>query len=207
MPSSRPAAIWSLTTGSMRRPSSRRWQQPGASEEDQMRMRRGVGRVGRPGLVGTMARTAVVAGTATAVVGGVSRHQQGEIRPADRRGCLGAATAAGSDGAGSGRGGCRPAGRCPGRAPLSRRATAASRAAGACQAEGAGHPQRGGVCRREGASSEADTEGQPTTMLSLLPSSFAHDPGRHCHDGAVVVRQPLLKIRKEAPPARRRRGR
>lgn len=39
-------------------------------------MRRGVGRVGRPGLVGTMARTAVVAGTATAVVGGMSRHQQ-----------------------------------------------------------------------------------------------------------------------------------
>jgi hypothetical protein len=40
-------------------------------------MRRGVGRgrVGRPGLVGTMARTAVVAGTATAVVGGVSHHQ------------------------------------------------------------------------------------------------------------------------------------
>jgi Short C-terminal domain len=33
-------------------------------------------RVGRPGLVGTMARTAVVAGTATAVVGGVSRSQQ-----------------------------------------------------------------------------------------------------------------------------------
>ena len=31
-------------------------------------------RVGRPGLVGTMARTAVVAGTATAVVGGMSRH-------------------------------------------------------------------------------------------------------------------------------------
>jgi hypothetical protein len=33
-------------------------------------------RMGRPGLVGTMARTAVVAGTATAVVGGVSAHQQ-----------------------------------------------------------------------------------------------------------------------------------
>ncbi len=32
-------------------------------------------RVGRPGVVGTMARTAVVAGTATAVAGGVSRHQ------------------------------------------------------------------------------------------------------------------------------------
>ena len=32
-------------------------------------------RRGRPGLVGTMARTAVVAGTATAVVGGVSGHQ------------------------------------------------------------------------------------------------------------------------------------
>jgi Short C-terminal domain len=36
---------------------------------------RGIGRRG-PGLVGTMARTAVVAGTATAVVGGVSRKQQ-----------------------------------------------------------------------------------------------------------------------------------
>ncbi len=33
-------------------------------------------RVGRPGLVGTMARTAVVAGTATAVAGGVARRQQ-----------------------------------------------------------------------------------------------------------------------------------
>lgn len=33
-------------------------------------------RMGRPGLVGTMARTAVVAGTATAVVGGVKGKQQ-----------------------------------------------------------------------------------------------------------------------------------
>jgi Short C-terminal domain len=33
-------------------------------------------RGGRPGLIGMAARTAVVAGTATAVVGGVSRHQQ-----------------------------------------------------------------------------------------------------------------------------------
>jgi hypothetical protein len=41
-----------------------------------MIMRRGIGRVGRPGLLGTAARTAVVAGTATAVVGGMSRHQQ-----------------------------------------------------------------------------------------------------------------------------------
>src|SRR3954447_25472202 len=32
-------------------------------------------RIGRPGLVGTMARTAVVAGTATAVAGSVNRHQ------------------------------------------------------------------------------------------------------------------------------------
>jgi uncharacterized protein YlxW (UPF0749 family) len=31
-------------------------------------------RMGRPGLIGTMARTAVVAGTASAVVGGMSRH-------------------------------------------------------------------------------------------------------------------------------------
>ncbi len=37
---------------------------------------RPVRRVGRPSVVGTVARTAVVAGTATAVVGGVSRHQQ-----------------------------------------------------------------------------------------------------------------------------------
>jgi len=41
-----------------------------------MLARRGIGRVGRPGVVGTVARTAVVAGTATAVAGGVSRHQQ-----------------------------------------------------------------------------------------------------------------------------------
>jgi Short C-terminal domain len=39
-------------------------------------------RMGRPGLVGTMARTAVVAGTATAVAGGVSRHQQGKQQAA-----------------------------------------------------------------------------------------------------------------------------
>src|SRR5580692_11525737 len=31
-------------------------------------------RIGRPSLIGTMARTAVVAGTASAVVGGMSRH-------------------------------------------------------------------------------------------------------------------------------------
>ena len=35
-----------------------------------------IGRFGRPGLVGLAARTAVVAGTATAVSGGVARHQQ-----------------------------------------------------------------------------------------------------------------------------------
>jgi ATPase subunit of ABC transporter with duplicated ATPase domains len=34
-------------------------------------------RMGRPGLVGTMARTAVVAGTATAVSNNVSRRQAG----------------------------------------------------------------------------------------------------------------------------------
>jgi membrane protease subunit (stomatin/prohibitin family) len=38
--------------------------------------RRGIGRAGRQGLIGTMARTAVVAGTASAVAGGVSRRQQ-----------------------------------------------------------------------------------------------------------------------------------
>jgi hypothetical protein len=35
-------------------------------------------RMGRPGLIGMAARTAVVAGTATAVAGGVQRHQQGK---------------------------------------------------------------------------------------------------------------------------------
>ncbi|WP_029254048.1 SHOCT domain-containing protein [Paraoerskovia marina] len=34
-----------------------------------------VRRVGRPGLIGTMARTAVISGTATAVSGGVQRRQ------------------------------------------------------------------------------------------------------------------------------------
>ncbi|WP_096303986.1 SHOCT domain-containing protein [Jatrophihabitans sp. GAS493] len=38
--------------------------------------------MGRPGLVGTMARTAVVAGTATAVAGGVQRHQQNKAMAA-----------------------------------------------------------------------------------------------------------------------------
>ena len=44
--------------------------------------RRGVGRVGRPSLVGTAARTAVIAGTATAVVGGVSNRQQAKAQQA-----------------------------------------------------------------------------------------------------------------------------
>ncbi|GAB3799779.1 hypothetical protein GCM10028798_13310 [Humibacter antri] len=35
-----------------------------------------IGRFGRPGLIGLAARTAVVAGTATAVTGGIMRHQQ-----------------------------------------------------------------------------------------------------------------------------------
>jgi len=39
-------------------------------------------RGGRPGLVGTMARTAVVAGTATTVSGGVARRQQGKAQQA-----------------------------------------------------------------------------------------------------------------------------
>jgi hypothetical protein len=43
---------------------------------------RPVRRAGRRGVVGTMARTAVVAGTATAVAGGVSRRQQGRAQQA-----------------------------------------------------------------------------------------------------------------------------
>ena len=45
-------------------------------------MRRGIGRVGRPSLLGTAARTAVVAGTATAVVGGMSNRQQAKAQQA-----------------------------------------------------------------------------------------------------------------------------
>ena len=44
--------------------------------------RRGVGRVGRPSLVGTAARTAVIAGTATAVAGRVSGAQQAKAQQA-----------------------------------------------------------------------------------------------------------------------------
>lgn len=44
--------------------------------------RRGMMRAGRPGLVGTMARTAVVAGTATAVSGNVARRQQAKAAEA-----------------------------------------------------------------------------------------------------------------------------
>lgn len=40
-------------------------------------------RIGRPGLVGTMARTAVIAGTATAVSGGMQRRSAG--RQADQQ--------------------------------------------------------------------------------------------------------------------------
>lgn len=39
-----------------------------------------IGRRRGPGLVGMMARTAVVAGTATAVSGSVSRHQQKKVQ-------------------------------------------------------------------------------------------------------------------------------
>jgi hypothetical protein len=45
-------------------------------------MRRAVRRVGRPSVLGTVARTAVVAGTATAVVGGVSRHGEQKAQQA-----------------------------------------------------------------------------------------------------------------------------
>jgi len=42
-------------------------------------------RMGRPGLVGTMARTAVVAGTANAVVGGMNRSQQAKSAEAQQQ--------------------------------------------------------------------------------------------------------------------------
>ena len=42
-------------------------------------------RIGRPGLVGTMARTAVIAGTASAVSGNVARRQQGRAQAAQQQ--------------------------------------------------------------------------------------------------------------------------
>lgn len=42
--------------------------------------RRGVGRAGRPGLIGTAARTAVIAGTATAVSGRVAANQAAQAQ-------------------------------------------------------------------------------------------------------------------------------
>jgi hypothetical protein len=39
-------------------------------------------RMGRPGLVGTMARTAVIAGTANATVGAMNRRQAGQAQAA-----------------------------------------------------------------------------------------------------------------------------
>jgi hypothetical protein len=54
-----------------------RWSVAAGSDgfEESGDMFRRMGRVGRPGLVGTVARTAVVAGTATATANAVSRHQ------------------------------------------------------------------------------------------------------------------------------------
>ena len=51
-------------------------------------------RMGRPGLVGTMARTAVIAGTATAVAGGVRNHQEQKAVAAQQAGRSPAAAAA-----------------------------------------------------------------------------------------------------------------
>jgi hypothetical protein len=42
-------------------------------------------RFGRPGLIGTMARTAVIAGTATAVTGGMARRQQSKAMAAEQQ--------------------------------------------------------------------------------------------------------------------------
>lgn len=42
-------------------------------------------RMGRPGVLGTMARTAVIAGTANATVGAMNRHQQGRTAAANEQ--------------------------------------------------------------------------------------------------------------------------
>ena len=47
--------------------------------------RRGIVRAGRPGLMGTVARTAVVAGTATVTAGAISSRQQRRAQGSRRR--------------------------------------------------------------------------------------------------------------------------
>ena len=51
-------------------------------------------RMGRPGLVGTMARTAVVAGTATAVVGGMQGKKQAQAQAQQQQAAAAAANEA-----------------------------------------------------------------------------------------------------------------
>ena len=102
-------------------------------------------RMGRPGLVGMAARTAVVAGTATAVSGSVQRHQAekaaGPVRAAAVRGpaAAGADERRGAAGrrAAAGGGGSRSAGRACGRRDRHRRRTAEARRAAASRASSA----------------------------------------------------------------------
>jgi hypothetical protein len=54
-------------------------------EEDQAMLLRPFVRNGRPGLIGTMARTTVVVGTGAGAGGGLTRRQQATAQPAARR--------------------------------------------------------------------------------------------------------------------------
>ena len=79
----------------------------------------------------TVGRTAVIAGTATVVAGGVNRHQQ---QKAAQQECRRAAGPPAGAGAGGGRTGLR---------------RAHQQAEGAGQPQGPGHPDRGRVRRPE----------------------------------------------------------
>ena len=139
-------------------------------------MRRGMRR--GPGLVGTMARTAVIAGTATAVSGAVVNHQQGkqmekqaEVEAqyqaqADATPGPADAGPARRDAGAAGAGGDRP-GRGSGTGPRGRRVRPARPAHPAPGAEGRRRPERRRVRRRKG---EAPRELIPTGLQSDGPS-------------------------------------
>ena len=122
-PSAAPAASWSPAAASPSKPSSPRSTRPRPTPKRK--------ETAMPGLLRGVARTAAIAGTATAVSNRVSRRQ-GERWAAAGRSPAGAAAAA-------------PAPAAPAAGELDDRP-----AQGARRAEGPGHPHRGGVRGPEG---------------------------------------------------------
>ena len=179
-------------------------------------MRRGIGRVGRPSLIGTAARTAVVAGTATAVAGKVGHSQQEKAQQAaeaeaaeqqQQQAAIDAGQAAAAGG--------RAAAGAPAAAGLSRRHHRP--AAAARRAEEPGHAHRGRVRGPEGqdarhvTSAGTRSEEFPSTVPSICIRASSsriprprwrwlreHDP---VHRSALrlLAAHPLRRRRRRAP--------